>query len=107
MDNKELIDANFDLEQGILRCWSVTSDINELLEDIRSGDITTDQALDVLASYAVVYENRFNRTWNLYETVCHGLHRATREAHRPVLDPLFDTVVEKQQNKAKKNSKKN
>jgi len=52
MDNKELIDANFDLEQGILRCWSVTSDINELLEDIRSGDITTDQALDVLASYA-------------------------------------------------------
>jgi len=54
----------------------------------------------------LVYENRFNRTWNLYETVHRTLWK-NREAQHPVLDPLFDTVVEKQQNKAKKNSKKN
>lgn len=106
MKNQTLVDANFDLEQNILRCWNVTTDLAELVRDIESGDCSSEQALEILKAYAVVYENRFNHAWQLYETVCSGLHQLHQNNNEPSFDPLFDTVVEMQQNKGKKSSKK-
>ena len=109
MENRELVDANFDLEQGILRCWNMTSDLAEVIEDVRAGVMSADEAVDILASYARVYDNRFDRTWRLYETVCRGLHDLRRDSRvdQPVdFDPLLDGVARKPQTKGQKRSKK-
>ena len=109
MENRELVDANFDLEQGILRCWNMTSDLTEVIEDVKAGVMSADEAVNILESFARVYDNRFDRTWRLYETVCRGLHdlRRARQVESTVdFDPLLDGVVQKPQTKGQKRSKK-
>jgi hypothetical protein len=46
----------FDLEQEILECWKVTTDISLFKE--QGGD------MDALAAY---YEQKFERLWNTFE----------------------------------------
>lgn len=46
----------FDLEQEILECWKVTTDIKQFLE--QGGD------LNVLSQY---YEQKFERLWSTFE----------------------------------------
>jgi len=109
MEDRSLVEANFDLEQGILRCWNLTSDLSELTDDVDSGAITAEEALSVIKSYVRVYDNRFDRTWRLYETVCRGLHDLRHQQQlvtEPPFDAFLDGVVEKPQKKVKKNSKK-
>jgi hypothetical protein len=50
----------FDLEQEILECWKVTTDISLFKE--QDGD------LDALAAY---YEQKFKRLWSTFETLTH------------------------------------
>lgn len=49
----------FDLEQDILECWKVVSDINMLIDQDANG-----AEFAVLAQY---YEHKFNRLWNTFE----------------------------------------
>lgn len=75
MTDQELVDINFQLEQGILKCWGIVDDIKDVLDDLRSGVLGTDQAMQALEAYAAVYQNRFDRTFRGYEQVCRGLHQ--------------------------------
>jgi len=75
MDDKTLTDTNFDLEQGILKCWNIVDDLKEILQDLDNGDMTQDEAIATLRGHTIVYQNRFDRTWTKYETVCRGLHQ--------------------------------
>ena len=79
MENKSLTETNFELEQDILKCWNITDDVREIVADFESGQMSQDNLILALKAYADVYDNRFNRTWRRYETVCRGLHdlRAT------------------------------
>jgi hypothetical protein len=109
MEDQKLLDANFDLEQGILRCWNLTTDLSSLSEDVAAGEITAEAAVKMLESYARVYDHQFNRTFLLYETVCRGLYQLRKSqtaTAEPVFDPLFDGVVKTPRAKIKKNSKK-
>lgn len=74
MNDQELVDVNFELEQDILKCWNVVDDIREVLEDLEAGHFSQAQAVQALQSFASVYHNRFDRTFRRYETVCRGLH---------------------------------
>jgi hypothetical protein len=74
MNDQELVDVNFELEQDILKCWNVVDDIRELLEDLEAGHFSQAEAVQVLQSFANVYHNRFDRTFRRYEKVCQGLH---------------------------------
>lgn len=67
-------EANFDLEQGIIRCWNMVDDVREIVEDLDMGHMDQAQAQEALLALATVYQNRFDRTWRTYETVCRGLH---------------------------------
>lgn len=53
----------FDLEQEILDCWKITSDIT-LLEQM--GATTAD-----ITSLATVYEYKFEKLWQTFEKMCH------------------------------------
>lgn len=100
MKQNDLVHNNFDLEQKILGCWGVTTDLRDLVTDYADGKLTAEQVLQLIDSYSIVYENRFERTWNLYESVCRGLHDLNRQNKELTLTDL------PKNNKSKKSSKK-
>jgi hypothetical protein len=59
--------AMFDLEQGILRCWNITDDIGEILDDLESGHMEMPEAAEALWAYQKVYQRRFERCWAQFE----------------------------------------
>jgi len=81
-----LVETNFQLEQDILRCWNMVDDIKEILEDLQSEQMSQSDAIQALWAYTTVYQNRFERTFRRYETVCQGLHglRAQVKDFEPV-----------------------
>ena len=60
--------AMFDLEQGILRCWNITDDIGEILDDLESGHMEMHEAAEALRAYQKVYQRRFERCFAQFET---------------------------------------
>ena len=59
--------AIFDLEQGILRCWNITDDIGEILDDLESGHMEVHEAVEALRAYQKVYQRRFERCFAQFE----------------------------------------
>lgn len=59
--------VNFELEQDIIRCWSVTNDIEEILSDLEDAHISFEQALDALRATQKIYELRFERCFRRFE----------------------------------------
>jgi hypothetical protein len=59
--------AMFDLEQGILRCWNITDDIGEILDDLESGHMEMHEAAEALRAYQKVYQRRFERCFAQFE----------------------------------------
>lgn len=57
----------FDLEQDILKCWNITTDLGEILDDLESGHMEIHEAAAALRAYQQVYENRFERTFRRFE----------------------------------------
>lgn len=58
----------FDLEQQILACWGVTSDIDDLFEEVmENSDFTKDQITNVLLGLNAIYEIKFNKLFRTFE----------------------------------------
>ena len=57
----------FDLEQDILKCWNVTTDMGEILDDVESGHMELHEAIQALRAYQQVYERRFNKCFQRFE----------------------------------------
>jgi hypothetical protein len=72
MTDKELTDANFELEQDIMKCWNVVDDIRDVVNDFENGHLGQADAVQALRAFADVYANRFDRTFRRYEQVCQG-----------------------------------
>ena len=53
----------FDLEQNIMRCWSVVDDLKILVEQ---GTVTEENVKAV----ATIYEQRFQYLWQNFENCC-------------------------------------
>ena len=62
--------AIFDLEQSILRCWNITDDIGEILDDLESGRMDMPEAAETLRAYQKVYQRRFDRCFGQFEDFC-------------------------------------
>jgi len=67
---KDTIDR-FDLEQNILKCWSVTEDINLLYENVMEKELTKDQIANALLGIHQLYEMKFEKLWDTFETLIH------------------------------------
>jgi hypothetical protein len=57
----------FDLEQQILACWNVTSDIDTLCEGVIESDMTTDQIANILLGMKQLYELKFDKMFMTFE----------------------------------------
>ena len=57
----------FDLEQDIMKCWSVTDDIGEIAADLAEGHMTAEEAARALEAYQQVYSRRFERCFSRFE----------------------------------------
>lgn len=57
----------FDLEQQIMACWNVTSDIDTLFEGVIESDMTTDQVANILLGMKQLYELKFDKLFNTFE----------------------------------------
>jgi hypothetical protein len=61
----------FDLEQNILKCWNVTEDIDLLYENVMDKDMTPDDIANALLGMKQLYEMKFNKLWDNFETLIH------------------------------------
>ena len=59
----------FDLEQGIMRCWNVTEDIDLLYRSVMEGNMTKDDISNVLLGLKCLYDLKFQETWKTFETL--------------------------------------
>ena len=57
----------FDLEQNIMQCWNVCDDIQLYLDMYDNMD--EDQRMNYLIGLKEMYQMKFERTWNNFETV--------------------------------------
>ncbi len=57
----------FDLEQQIMACWNVTSDIDTLCESVIESDMTTDQIANILLGMKQLYELKFDKLFRTFE----------------------------------------
>jgi hypothetical protein len=80
------INVNFELEQDILKCWNITSDVRELLTDWQEGRMRDEDVIQALDAYAKIYENRFERTFRRFEQQCQNLHALRQQVQSQDLD---------------------
>lgn len=59
--------SQFDLEQDILRCWNVTTDLGEILDEVENGRMEIHSAFEALRAFQKVYELRFERCFRSFE----------------------------------------
>lgn len=57
----------FDLEQNIMQCWNVCDDIQLYLD--MHDEMSEDQRMNYLIGLKQMYQMKFERTWNNFETV--------------------------------------
>lgn len=58
----------FDLEQGIMKCWSVVDDIDMLYEGVLERDMSNDDIANALLGMKVLYQMKFEKCFELFET---------------------------------------
>lgn len=56
----------FDLEEGIMDCWSITKDIEHLNKAVLEYDLTKDQISNVLTGLVELYNIKFDSTFNTF-----------------------------------------
>ncbi len=57
----------FDLEQGILQCWNITSDIQLVYSKI--NEMTPDERENALLGLYTLYELKFEKLFDDFETL--------------------------------------
>jgi hypothetical protein len=59
----------FDLEQCIMKCWTVVDDIQELREFINVQDANLGTVDSILLGMELMYQNKFNRLFDQFSTL--------------------------------------
>lgn len=57
----------FDLEQDIMKCWSVVDDIDVLYEYVMERNPTTDQIANALLGLHTLYQMKFEKCFGTFE----------------------------------------
>lgn len=59
----------FDLEQGIMECWNVTSDLDVLLEELVENQcFTQDQASNFVLGLSTIYGSKFEKLQRTFDS---------------------------------------
>lgn len=73
------VNQSFELEQQILDCWTITSQLETLLEGILEHDLTTDQAANAVLGLKELYDIKFDKAFRTFEVVHTDLCRLVKE----------------------------
>lgn len=73
------VNQSFELEQQILDCWTITSQLETLLEGILEHDLTTDQAANAVLGLKELYEIKFDKAFRTFEGVHSDLCQLVKE----------------------------
>lgn len=80
--NKSLIDPIFDLEQDIMKCWSVVDDIDMLYyhfgddpKFIGLDPKAEDEMMNLLLGLKTLYDLKFDKLWKTFEIVAKNYQR--------------------------------
>lgn len=67
------MEANrFTLEQEILECWNITSDIDTVLYMMDTSDkLNEDQIMNALIGMKTLYEAKFDKMFKTFEQLIH------------------------------------
>lgn len=61
----------YDLEQGIMKCWNVTEDIDIVYKNVMEKDMSTDDIANALLGLKTLYEMKFDELFSTFETLVH------------------------------------
>ena len=59
----------FDVEQGILSCWTIIEDIQLLTENVMDGKMDNDGISNYLIGLKTIYGLKFDKCFNNFEEV--------------------------------------
>ena len=92
----------FDFEQQIVKCWSVVDDLKELDEGFFEGwmEFNQDEVSNHILAVANLYDVKFNKLWNLFETVYMDTVRENKMLNEEC-SSLRQQLQEKQKGKKK------
>jgi hypothetical protein len=67
----------FDLEQQIIKCWSVVDDLKDLDEGLFEGwlEFNQDSVSNHILGVANNYEIKFQKLWNIFESIVENDYR--------------------------------
>ena len=78
MDNE--VNESFELEQQILDCWTITSQLDTILEGILEHDLTRDQIANAVLGLKEIYDIKFDKTFRTFESVHRTVLKANHES---------------------------
>ena len=59
----------FDLEQEIMHCWNITTDLDHLFEELMEGEtMTTDRMANIVLGMKELYEIKFNKLFRTFDS---------------------------------------
>lgn len=65
----DITEKSFDLEQQILACWNITSELDVLVGGILEHGLTQDQVVNVLLGLKQLYELKFDKMFHTFEDI--------------------------------------
>lgn len=70
----------FDLEQDIMGCWNIISDMKILSMNVmEDSNMTLDRTFNVLCGMEELYEMKFNKLWRTFEGFLTQFYKQQRE----------------------------
>lgn len=74
----------FDLEQGIMNCWMVTSDLDVLFEELveNTEGFNRDKASNFVLGLNTIYEAKFEKLFRTFESFLKEYYRVSKLAER-------------------------
>ena len=66
--------VRFALEEQILDCWGICEDLDALFEGILDQDIDKDKIANIVLGLKDLYQIKFEKTFNTFETLIKELH---------------------------------
>jgi hypothetical protein len=90
----------FDFEQQIQKCWLITDDIADVAEGVLERDLDKDQIVNALNGIQQLYELKFNKLWDLFESVHMNLVRDNKFLNEECA-ALREQLAEKEKGKKK------
>ena len=73
----------FDLEQDIMGCWNVVSDLDVLLEELVESDtFSRDDASNFVLGLSTIYEAKFQKLFRTFEEFLREYYRMKNVAER-------------------------